>query len=303
MGTCQAICADTEVEERKRNTISNPLLKNDKETPLLEEENNKQKEPLLNDEQETETVVHTGNSWDYPYDEEAWKAFCNSPPGLQQSPVDLPELLDKLPVSFEFKPQYTTIPLAFGATGLPEDLINNGHTIQMNVAKGQTLTMMDSGEVFDLLQFHFHTTSEHRVNHLSFSLEMHLVHQHQKNGNLLVLGIFFDPTDNGKPNDFLASFWDYLPGSGSGAKTSEEDVRIDLSGLMDAIAGLSFYNYQGSLTTPPLSEGVTWIVAKEPLQCTEAQVLHFRQRSGHDGNFRPPQPLNNREIYQAKIQS
>merc|ERR1719233_1610813 len=141
--------------------------------------------------------------------------------------------------------------------------------------------------------------SEHTVNTSSFALEMHLVHSHKKTGNLLVLGIFFDPSENGKPNDFLASFWDYLPGMG--CKTSEKQVPVRLSALKNAIAGLSFYSYSGSLTTPPLSEGVTWIVAKEPLRCTKAQVARFRERSGQDANFRPPQPLNNRKIYQAKI--
>jgi len=243
----------------------------------------------------------TSNYWDYPYDEKAWTSCCEHPPGQEQSPIDLPESLDKLPISFRFKTFYTTIPIEFDVTGLPVNLVNNGHTIQMNIGKGQTLVSVGNRNVYNLLQFHFHTTSEHTVNNCSFALEMHLVHQHPKDGSLLVLGIFFDPGEKDEPNGFLASFWDYLPGLE--CKTSDTAMELHLSDLGDAIASSSFYNYYGSLTTPPLSEGVTWIVAKEPLRCSKAQVRHFRQRSGQDGNFRPPQPLNNRQIYQAKIQS
>jgi len=242
----------------------------------------------------------TKKTWDYPYDEGAWRAYCDCPPGTEQSPIDLPERVEKLPNSFKFNPCYTMTPIIFGVNGLPINLVNNGHTIQMNVEKGQALTMLSSGKVFDLLQFHFHTASEHTVNKRQFDLEMHLVHKLHNGDDLLVLGIFFDTTgDYKRPNDFLASFWDYLPGSG--CKTSAKDVHIHLSKLAAAIKGSSFYKYNGSLTTPPLSEGVSWLVAKKPLKCTMAQVRRFRERSGQEGNFRPPQPLNNREILRAEM--
>jgi len=78
-------------------------------------------------------------------------------------------------------------------------------------------------------------------------------------------------------------------------------MHIDMSGLADAIKLSSFYKYDGSLTTPPLSEGVTWLVAKQPLKCTMAQVSRFRKRSGQECNFRPPQPLNNRVVCRAEM--
>lgn len=238
-------------------------------------------------------------TWDYPHDHKAWVKCCDSPPGSEQSPIDLPESIDKLSLAFKFELKYSSVPIKFSEEGLPINLVNNGKTIKMNVAVGQTLTL-DSGEVYDLLQFHFHTHSEHTVNDKTYPLEMHLVHKLQNGDELLVLGIFFDKLDvSGNSDDFLGSFWDHLPGPGCG--TRNDDVHVSLSSLASAIAGSSFYNYGGSLTTPPLTEGVTWIVAKEPLKCTDGQIRHFRQRSGHDGNFRPPQPLGKRVIRRAEI--
>jgi len=249
-------------------------------------------------------VKLTKHNWDYPYDEEKWRACCEYPPGTEQSPIDLPASLEKLPISFKFNPCYTTIPIKFGKNGLPTNLVNNGHTIQMNVESEQVLRLSCNGQIFDLLQFHFHTTSEHTVNKHCFPLEMHLVHKLRGGDDLLVLGIFFQTYEargNKKHYDFLATFWDYLPGAGS--KTSAKDVYVPLAELATAISRSSFYKYNGSLTTPPLSEGVTWLVAKEPLCCTVAQVLCFRERSGQQGNFRPPQPLNNRKIFRAEMAS
>jgi len=249
----------------------------------------------------TEDDHKVKSHWGYPYDEEVWKRFCDIPPGLKQSPINLPESLENFPISFQFQLQYTTIPINFDRKGRPKNIVNNGHSIQVDASMGQSLVINNTCDEYDLLQFHFHTTSEHTVNHSSLALEMHLVHKHKKNGSLLVLGIFFDPCDHGKPNDFLASFWDYLPGVG--CRRSRKTVPIHLSALKNATAGLSFYNYSGSLTTPPLSEGVTWIVAKEPLRCSRRQIRTFRKRSGQVANYRPPQPLNNRQIYQAKLQA
>lgn len=239
------------------------------------------------------------NSWDYPYDINSWKKCCDTPPGQEQSPIDFPESTKELLFSFKFELNYSTVPVKFAEDGRPISLVNNGHTIQMNVPAGQTLTL-ESGAVYDLLQFHFHTTSEHTVNKRAYPLEMHLVHKLRNGGNLLVLGIFFDTNEvTAKSDDFLASFWDYLPGPGFIAPKNE--VKAHLSSLPLAIAGSSFYNYKGSLTTPPLSEGVTWIVAKEPLKCSVAQIRQFCQRLKLDANFRPPQLLGKRSVHRAEI--
>lgn len=242
------------------------------------------------------------DTWHYPYDEKKWSAFCEPPPGTKQSPIDLPPHLRKLPVSLKFKPCYTSIPIKFGKNGLPTNLVNNGHTIQMNVESKQELTLSYNGQIFDLLQFHFHNHSEHTVNKHSFPLEMHLVHKLRDGDDYLVLGIFFKTYKRRwwkKPYDFLANFWDYLPGKGS--KRSAKDVYVPLAELATAISRSSFYKYNGSLTTPPLSECVTWLVARKHLFCTREQVRCFQKRSGLRGNYRPPQPLNNRKILRAKM--
>jgi len=239
--------------------------------------------------------------WRYPYDEKVWKEHCPKAPGMEQSPIDLPGSMDKLDVSFKFKLNYDIDHINFCPMGQPLNLINNGHTIRMDVARCQTLTIVDSDKVYNLIQFHFHTASEHTVNKHAYPLEMHLVHKLHGASDLLVLGIFFHiGKTGGMSNDFLASFWDYLPGPGH-SEISENKLEVNLSTLASAISGCTFYNYNGSLTTPPLTEGVKWIVAKEPLYCSKEQILRFQKRSGHTGNFRPPQPLHDREIYSTEI--
>jgi len=239
--------------------------------------------------------------WGYPYDEKVWKKHCPKLPGMEQSPIDLPECMDKLGISFNFKLNYTIDYINFNESGLPINLINNGHTIRMDILTCQTLTIVDCAKVYHLVQFHFHTASEHTINKHAYPLEMHLVHKLQGASDLLVLGIFFQTNQtDGKLNDFLESFWKHLPGPGRCA-TSDNKLEVNLSTLACAISGSTFYNYNGSLTTPPLTEGVKWIVAKEPLYCSKEQILLFQQRSGHDGNFRPPQPLNDRDIFRTKI--
>jgi len=239
--------------------------------------------------------------WCYPYDEELWMDHCPKVPGIEQSPIDLPESMDKLEVSFKFNLNYAIDHINFTDMGLPINLINNGNTILMDISRCQTLTIIDSDKVYNLVHFHFHTASEHTIEEHAYPLEMHLVHKLQGASDLLVLGIFFNIEEtDGKANDFLASFWDYLPGPGR-CEIGEDKQEVNLSTLASAISGSKFYTYNGSLTTPPLTEGVKWIVAREPLHCSKEQILHFQKRSGHKGNFRPTQPLYARDIFRTDI--
>jgi len=237
--------------------------------------------------------------WGYPYNEKAWKDHCRIPPGKEQSPINLPKSMEKLVSAFKFKLRYGIDCINFSEEGLPVNLVNNGKTIQMDMTKRHTLTLIETGDVYELLQFHFHTLSEHTINDSAFALELHLVHKLEGADKFLVLGMFFDSGGIGSTNEFLASFWDLLPGPGSG--TSEHNVDVNLSALVDAISDASFYGYNGSLTTPPLTEGVKWIVMKDVLHCSKEQIVRFQERSGHKGNFRPPQPLNDRVISRAVI--
>ena len=132
------------------------------------------------------------------------------------------------------------------------DIINNGHTVQFNYDGGSTLTF--NGKEFELLQFHFHADSEHTVGGTQFPLEVHLVHSNP-DGSLAVIGIFFEEGDE---NALLAAYFDNIP--------EHEDDHYADSGTFNVgdilPSNMSYYHYTGSLTTPPCSEIVNWIVIK-----------------------------------------
>ena len=163
------------------------------------------------------------------------------------------------------------------------DLINNGHTIQLNYESGSVLTL--NGKDYDLLQFHFHTGSEHVVDGSQFPMEVHLVHSNP-DGTLAVVGIFFEV---GAENALLAPLMSFIPTS-EGEYTS--DMTLNAADLLPV--DRSYYTYSGSLTTPPCSEIVTWVVMQNTITASQAQldalsgILH--------NNFRPLQALNGRTI-------
>jgi carbonic anhydrase len=196
--------------------------------------------------------------------------------GKKQSPVDIRNTkitvhgLD--PITFNYK-----------ESGLK--IINNGHTIQVNYGQGSSITF--SGKTYDLLQFHFHSPSEHTSNGKAHSMEAHLVHKNQ-DGELAVVGVFLT---KGKQNDFIETLWTHLPKK-IGQEEAVENVRIQAVQLLPAEQ--SFYRYQGSLTTPPCSEGVVWSVMKTPVEVSEEQISRFTAAI-HD-NARPVQSLNERVI-------
>ncbi len=206
-----------------------------------------------------------------------WKelsATCGD--GKNQSPIDIVASLDAdLPkVELDYKNSKMTV-------------LNNGHTIQANVAKGNTFTNT-SGQ-FDLLQFHFHAPSENTINGQSFPLETHLVHA-DKNGNLAVIGLMFK---EGKSHPVLADLWEKMPTSaGKKAAVSKLISPMDL-----VPSNQEYFRFNGSLTTPPCSEGVRWFVMKSPIEASKAQIAQFRKVMGGDTN-RPVQPINARIIVQ-----
>ncbi len=164
------------------------------------------------------------------------------------------------------------------------DIHNNGHTVQFDYNAEGYLNV--SGKDYQLLQFHFHAGSEHTVNGRRFPLEAHLVHKSQK-GDLAVVSLLFE---EGKDNFFLAKFLPNLPEQEGDEvhKTMEYDVTELFPDKKD------YVTYQGSLTTPPCSEIVTWLVMTEPLQANKEQLAYM---SGIlQDNYRPVQDLNGRVI-------
>jgi len=192
-----------------------------------------------------------------------------------QSPIDLTvdvvdTLLPALILNYEM------------LTNLP--MLNNGHTVQINYASGSWLNIGDSA--YQLVQFHFHTPSEHTIAGKSYPLEIHLVHKSLA-GNLAVIGVMFE---EGQENALLQAFWDALPKEAD--KTVEKAVSFNAFNMLPA--DLAYYTYDGSLTTPPCSEGVRWIVLKTSLGASKAQIDAIHQIMNL--NARPVQEKNGRMV-------
>ncbi len=194
--------------------------------------------------------------------------------GRNQSPIDLRGFVesDLKPLKFAYKA---------GAA----DIVNNGHTVQIDYAAGSSLTV--DGRTFELKQFHFHAPSENRIGGKQFPLEGHLVHA-DKDGNLAVVAVMFQ---EGAANPLLAKLWEKLPPK-AGDK-SALPAGLSVSQLLPA--DRDYYRFNGSLTTPPCSEGVWWLVLKKPASASKAQVAQFSKTVGFSNN-RPVQPVNARPV-------
>jgi len=196
--------------------------------------------------------------------------------GVQQTPIDIrggtrAELASVVPT---FNP-------------MPLKILNNGHTIQANCDPGSRTII--NGEAFDLLQFHFHHPSEHLLSGKAFDLELHFVHKSAA-GQLAVLGVFIQP---GAENNALAPIWAAMPKEAGDEQAA--GTTIIPADLLPADRG--FFRYQGSLTTPPCSEGVLWTVFKAPIEASPAQIRQFAEL--FPVNARPPQPLNQRFLLET----
>ena len=193
--------------------------------------------------------------------------------GQNQSPIDLvADLPADLP---ELVFEYNNI----------EDLVeeNTGHAIQENVEPGNYATIL--GKKFELKQFHFHSPSEHTVNGKSFPMEVHLVHKNDES-DYLVVGLLFE---TGKRNKFM----DQLPSFRKSRGEAPLSDPIDFNDLTTDRKDSFLYN--GSLTTPPCTEGVQWVVLKQPVIVSPEQIQHYRDLLGFNNN-RPIQPHNSRIV-------
>ncbi|MAY69919.1 MAG: carbonic anhydrase [Halomonas sp.] len=192
--------------------------------------------------------------------------------GRNQSPVDIQGAIDA-----ELPP----LQLDYATTGTR--VVNNGHTVQVASGEGNTLTL--DGDPFTLKQMHFHAPSEHTIDGRRFPLEAHLVHS-DKDGNLAVVTVLFE---EGEENAALRSLADSLP------DTAGE--RADVAGTVNFTQILpaqhNYYRLNGSLTTPPCSEGVRWVIMQTPQGISSEQVEAFSTAIG-EANHRPLQPLNAR---------
>jgi carbonic anhydrase len=179
--------------------------------------------------------------------------------------------------------------LSFAYSKAPLNIVNNGHTIQVNYPPGSSLTV--GGTTYALKQFHFHHPSEEHVDGRGYDLVAHLVHADDA-GHLAVVAVLFQV---GGPSAFLDTFWKNIP------EEKDKDVVVPtvILNVADLLpATLGYYTFEGSLTTPPCSEGVTWFVLKTPVSLSTAQLESFAKRYPRDA--RPIQPANGREIRETE---
>jgi carbonic anhydrase len=196
--------------------------------------------------------------------------------GTQQSPVD---------ITGAIKAQLPPLKIAWGKNA--DTIVNNGHTIQLNVAKGSTLTF--GREPYTLVQFHFHRPSEHLIGGKSFPMEVHFVHAHVS-GALAVVGALMA---TGKLNSVFSKIVATMPvHEGEPVKA---DPAINPNGLLPA--RLTYYRYPGSLTTPPCAETVEWLLLTDPIQVADADVAGFAKL--YAMNARPVQKANRRAVLRS----
>jgi len=232
----------------------------------------------------SESEGHHAKHWGYTADvgpshwSELNEKFNMCSEGKQQSPINVVATSDiELP----------TLNLAY-TTG-SKSIIDNGHTVQVNITDGSVLKI--DGADYKLKQFHFHTPSENNINGKEFPLEAHFVHA-TDDGKLAVVAVMFK---EGAENKTLAKIWKKLP-TLKANEGKEEKCGLtsdEVKSLMPT--NKDYYKFTGSLTTPPCSEQVKWHVYKTPLTVSKEQASAFTALFGHPNN-RPIQASNNRVI-------
>ncbi len=230
------------------------------------------------------TAVASGPvHWSYEGEEgpEHWGElspdFAACSEGQEQSPVDI---LASAPVN------PADIVLNYQPTGL--NIVNNGHTIKVDYDEGSSFQV--EGKTYNLLQFHFHTLSEHTIAGQYSDMEMHLVHQ-SPDGEYAVIGVMIN---RGAENPAFTLVWDNMPAE-EGELETISGVTVNAEDLLPQ--DQSYYRYNGSFTTPPCTEGVKWFVLSTPVELSEAQVAAFEKI--YEGNYRPVQPFNDRTFLEA----
>lgn len=196
--------------------------------------------------------------------------------GSQQSPIDIvAPIRSRLPA------------LKINWARSADTIVNNGHTIQLNFAEGSTMTLGDVN--YKLVQLHFHRPSEHLIGGKNFPMEAHFVHR-AENGALAVVGVLMA---TGGPNAAFSRIVSTMPATEGPA--IKADARINPNVLLPARRG--YYRYPGSLTTPPCSEIVEWLLLTDPIQVADADVAGFAKL--YPLNARPVQKDNRRYVLQS----
>lgn len=196
--------------------------------------------------------------------------------GNRQSPIDIRDgmKVDLEQIVFDYNPASFTV-------------VDNGHTIEVNLNGGNYITVQN--RTYELLQFHFHRPSEERINGKSFEMVVHLVHKDAE-GKMAVVSVLLE---RGKAHSLIQTVWNNLPLE-KGDVVSPSVV-LDMKELLPKHR--DYFTYMGSLTTPPCSEGVLWLVMKEPVQASPAQMALFSRL--YPLNARPVQASGGRVIKES----
>ena len=202
--------------------------------------------------------------------------FSTCAKGQRQSPIDIRGgvKVDLEPIKFNYR-----------ATGF--NVLDNGHTVQANLGYGNSIEV--AGRRYDLVQFHFHRPSEERINGRQFDMVAHLVHKDPE-GRLAVVAVLMD---QGKQHPMVQLVWNSLPLEKNDELQSP--VPLDMNLLLPE--DRRYYTYMGSLTTPPCSEGVLWLVLKQPAQLSAEQLAVFTKL--YPMNARPIQQASGRMVKES----
>jgi len=220
--------------------------------------------------------------WDYAGAEgpDAWGGlrpeYGKCATGQRQSPIDIRGgiAVDLEPIRFDYRPSAFSV-------------IDNGHTVQVDVDPGNSITI--TGRRYELVQFHFHRPSEERIDGRQYDMVVHLVHKDAE-GRLAVVAVLLD---RGSAQAVVQAVWNNLPLEKGDAVRA--GTRIDLAQLLPE--DRRYYTYMGSLTTPPCSEGVLWMVMKQPVPISPEQVAIFARL--YPMNARPIQQADGRLIKES----
>ncbi|MCS3532626.1 carbonic anhydrase [Chryseobacterium sp. JUb7] len=175
------------------------------------------------------------------------------------------------------------------STGDVKDIEDNGHSLQFDFKDGSFINY--GGKKYTLMQFHAHEESEHTINGMRYPLELHFVHK-AADGSVLVIGVM---VKEGQEN----SYFEKLKVFKNLAKNSKEESDIVFNPEKMYPKNKGYYTYFGSLTTPPCSDNVTWIVFKNPIDMTEEEIEEISKHLPKSNN-RPLQPLNGRKVLSTK---
>jgi len=211
-------------------------------------------------------------------------AACRT--GSMQAPIDFPASAS---AGADAAPY-----LAFSYHPFPLSLLNSGHTLQVVAASGSSVVVGPAPtDRYDLVQFHFHSPSEHTVAGKAFDLELHLVHKNAA-GNLLVVGLLYK---KGKDNPVLAPIFARAPTEAGKDPIPQGQEVVDPTSLIPASS--AYFHYTGSLTAPPCTEGVAWYVMATAGEVSDAQIARV-QALFHGATNRPVQPLGGRTVVEVQ---